>query len=294
MLSRVHDDGCGESIPPLGNWADPVKNVKAAIVWLKVNSGVLIDPKRVAIFGYSAGGYFSSIVSSTAGVASLEDFTRAVYSQNPQGFTSSVQASMIFNGPSNMSLFGALTTQSSPYSNSRIASTPAPSLAQTSTNPNLNGGSLWYGELFLNALGNASPFQIPNPTATSGPVFAGPISAAANQIVTAADPSTYITQNAAAGTHLIPTFIYHGLVDPTVPFSMADNLTSTINTSYSLTCIQFSTMPTGGSCNTITGGLSFSNAQPCTYVRDPTGNHSGAFSLIGVQDYANFLVTFLP
>ena len=291
-LTQINTSIAGESIPPLSNWTDPVKDIKAAIVWLKVNSGVFIDPNRVAIFGHSAGGFFSSLVSASNGNSTLEDFSRAIYANNPNGYTSAVQASIVFNGPNNFSLFGNLTAPASPYTNSRIASSLAPSLAQTSTYSSLNGTSIWYGELFLNGLGNPSPFQIPNATAATG-AYAGPLTPAGTQAVTAADPSTYITQNATSAIHLVPSFFYYALQDQTVPFSMGDNVVSTINSHYAPNCTQLSSVTTGANCNTISG-LTFAPAQPCTYVRDPTGNHAGAFSLIRVLDYANFLGTFLP
>jgi pectinesterase len=48
---------------------------KAAVRWLKARARVFnIDTCRVAVIGSSAGGHLASLLGTTAGVDSLEDF----------------------------------------------------------------------------------------------------------------------------------------------------------------------------------------------------------------------------
>ncbi len=70
---------------------------KAAIRWLRANAARYeIKADRVAVGGESAGGYLSSMLGTTGGIAALEDLTMG----NPKE-SSQVQGVVDFFGPSN-------------------------------------------------------------------------------------------------------------------------------------------------------------------------------------------------
>jgi acetyl esterase/lipase len=51
-----------------------VQDVKAAVRWIRAHAGEYgLDPRRIAAWGGSAGGYLAAMLGTTAGVAQLED-----------------------------------------------------------------------------------------------------------------------------------------------------------------------------------------------------------------------------
>jgi acetyl esterase/lipase len=72
-----------------------VRDVKAAVRWLRANAARYhLDPKRIAPWGGSAGGYLASMLGTSAGVTELEDLKMG----NPDQ-PSDVQAVVSWYGP---------------------------------------------------------------------------------------------------------------------------------------------------------------------------------------------------
>jgi acetyl esterase/lipase len=56
-----------------GSWPAMIEDVKAAIRWTRANAGRLgIDPARIIVVGYSAGGYLALTAAGTANRSELE------------------------------------------------------------------------------------------------------------------------------------------------------------------------------------------------------------------------------
>jgi acetyl esterase/lipase len=71
-----------------------IHDVKAAIRWVRANADAYgVDPKRIGIWGHSAGGHLAALAAVTAGVPELEGG-----SGNP-GYDSSVQAVVPISAP---------------------------------------------------------------------------------------------------------------------------------------------------------------------------------------------------
>lgn len=86
----------------------PVQDVKAAVRWLRANAGKYgIDPKRIAVWGESAGGYLAAVVATSCGVKELEG------SGNNAGESSCVQAAVDWYGPTDFPKMDAQQTQPS-------------------------------------------------------------------------------------------------------------------------------------------------------------------------------------
>lgn len=74
-----------------------VNDVKAAVRWVRANAQkFLFDPKRIASWGGSAGGYLSSMLGVSAGIAELEDLSLG----NPDQ-PCNIQAVVDWFGPTN-------------------------------------------------------------------------------------------------------------------------------------------------------------------------------------------------
>lgn len=88
-----------------------IHDVKAAIRYLRANAATLnLDGARFATFGSSAGGHLAALAATSAGVASLEDF-----SQGNATTSSAVQAGASWYGPTDLSLMDSqLQAQSCP------------------------------------------------------------------------------------------------------------------------------------------------------------------------------------
>lgn len=82
----------GEAIFPA-----PVHDIKAAIRWVRANAQTyLFNADKIAVWGGSAGGYFSLMAGTSAGVPELEDL-----SLGNAGYPSHVQAVVDWFGPTN-------------------------------------------------------------------------------------------------------------------------------------------------------------------------------------------------
>jgi acetyl esterase/lipase len=76
-------------------WPAQIHDCKAAIRWLKANAGKYrLDPKRICVFGTSAGGHLVAMLGVTGGVTSLEGKLGSHTDQN-----SRVACVMDFFGP---------------------------------------------------------------------------------------------------------------------------------------------------------------------------------------------------
>lgn len=74
-----------------------VQDVKAAVRWVRANTAKFnLDPNRIAAWGGSAGGYLSTMLGVSAGVAELEDLSLGNSDQ-----AANVQAVVSWFGPTN-------------------------------------------------------------------------------------------------------------------------------------------------------------------------------------------------
>ena len=152
-----------------------VHDVKAAVRWVRANARwFYLDPERIAAWGGSAGGYLSTMLGVSDGIAELEDLGLG----NPDQ-PSHVLAVVDWFGPTN---FLKMDEQ-------LAASGLAPMEGTEHSGAN-SPESLLLG---------AKITEVP-------------------ELVRAANPETYVRQNAA------PFLIQHGLADPVVPVQQSMGL----------------------------------------------------------------------
>jgi acetyl esterase/lipase len=156
-----------------------VHDVKAAVRWVRGNAKwFYLDPERIAAWGGSAGGYLSTMLGVSDGIAELEDLSLG----NPDQ-PSHVQVVVDWFGPTD---FLKMDEQ--------LAASGLAPLEGTEHSGENSPESLLLG---------AKITEIP-------------------EMVRAANPETYIRQNAA------PFLIQHGVADPVVPvqqsIGLAENL----------------------------------------------------------------------
>ena len=57
-----------------GHFPTQIIDCKAAVRWLRANAGRFgLDPRRIGVLGFSAGGHLAALLGTTGGVAKLED-----------------------------------------------------------------------------------------------------------------------------------------------------------------------------------------------------------------------------
>ena len=57
-----------------GQFPTQIMDCKAAVRWLRANAGRFgLDPRRIGVLGFSAGGHLAALLGTTGGVAGLED-----------------------------------------------------------------------------------------------------------------------------------------------------------------------------------------------------------------------------
>ncbi|MDP9237091.1 MAG: alpha/beta hydrolase [Chloroflexota bacterium] len=60
-------------LAPASKWPAQIQDVKAALRWMRANSGRLgIDPKKISVSGNSAGGHLSLMIAGTQNMAEFE------------------------------------------------------------------------------------------------------------------------------------------------------------------------------------------------------------------------------
>jgi acetyl esterase/lipase len=76
----------------------PIHDVKGAIRWLRAHAdGYRLDPRRIALWGASAGGHLAALAALSSKDADLEDLA-----MGNAGTSSDVQALITVNGPSDL------------------------------------------------------------------------------------------------------------------------------------------------------------------------------------------------
>jgi acetyl esterase/lipase len=80
-----------------------LEDCKAAVRWLRANASTYhLDPDRIGVWGYSAGGHLAALLGTTAGVPELEG------SGDNMQYSSQVQAVCVVAGPSDLSAMTSL------------------------------------------------------------------------------------------------------------------------------------------------------------------------------------------
>lgn len=85
-------------LAPQSIWPAQVEDAKAAVRWLRANSGRFdLDPGRVGVIGVSAGGHIGAVLGTSHGVTALEGIELG-----NAGYSSEVQAVVDYFGPSDL------------------------------------------------------------------------------------------------------------------------------------------------------------------------------------------------
>jgi len=85
-------------LAPQSIWPAQVEDTKAAVRWLRANSGRFdLDPGRVGVMGLSAGGHIGAVLGTSHGVTALEGIELG-----NGGYSSEVQAVVDYFGPSDL------------------------------------------------------------------------------------------------------------------------------------------------------------------------------------------------
>ena len=83
-----------------GRFPTQLLDCKAAVRWLRANAGRYgLDPRRIGVIGFSAGGHLASLLGTTGGVAKLED-----PGEGSPGQSSRVQAVVDVSGPVDLNI----------------------------------------------------------------------------------------------------------------------------------------------------------------------------------------------
>ncbi|MCM2313791.1 MAG: alpha/beta hydrolase [Thermoanaerobaculia bacterium] len=85
-------------LAPASTWPAQVEDAKAAVRWLRANSGrFALDPGRIGVMGLSAGGHIGAVLGTSHGVTALEGIELG-----NGGYSSEVQAVVDYFGPSDL------------------------------------------------------------------------------------------------------------------------------------------------------------------------------------------------
>ena len=85
-------------LAPQYTWPAQIEDCKTAVRWLRANAARYhLDPKRIGVFGTSAGGHLAAMLGTTANHPEFEGLQLG----NPQ-FSSSVKAVIDFYGPTDL------------------------------------------------------------------------------------------------------------------------------------------------------------------------------------------------
>lgn len=85
-------------LAPASIWPAQVEDAKAAVRWLRANSGRFdLDPGRIGVIGLSAGGHIGAVLGTSRGVTALEGLELG-----NGGYSSEVQAVVDYFGPSDL------------------------------------------------------------------------------------------------------------------------------------------------------------------------------------------------
>ncbi|MFA6958150.1 MAG: alpha/beta hydrolase [Thermoanaerobaculia bacterium] len=85
-------------LAPQSIWPAQVEDTKAAVRWLRANSGRFdLDPGRIGVMGLSAGGHIGAVLGTSHGVTALEGI-----GLGNGGYSSEVQAVVDYFGPSDL------------------------------------------------------------------------------------------------------------------------------------------------------------------------------------------------
>ncbi len=188
------------------SFPEPLRDVKTAIQWLRIQAGSVLDPNRVGAWGWSAGGHLVSLLGLTDGVAA---------------FSGRYSSSSAVKGVVAMSPPGDFTTFPFNGSWDETVSPPVPKYTAPQTSRSAQG-SRWFAEHLLDNVANSID------TNPNSPAY----NAAA---VSAVSPASWIHLSSTP----TPLLMIHGIWDATVPIESS----RAFNAAWQRASAQYTDMP---------------------------------------------------